>query len=646
VERELSPGRSRTLNRWLGDLGPIVVIGVVLWVKLVHISILLPSVSWAGSELLNVVTIVRAYPDVLSATLAAILLAVAPLLLLPRLWRVIFLLGIDLFLTTIAVSDLVHVRFYADVPSVSDISRSHMLQWVTESILTLMRPIDAFYFADIALGIIALPFYARAFRRTPDVTWADARRYGLGCVVCGFVVVTPTARLALDSSGIFDHSTLRLEAASSVGLLPYHLSDLVMNLTFEGRTVGEAETRRARLLLEELRRRRAVPSELFGAAAGMNVIVLSAESIQAFPIGLEVAGQPVMPRLTELARESMHFVNHYEPTHLGSTSDAEFAVMQSLYPLPVGVVAARYARNHYRGLPAILGEQGYRTFSAVGARAHFWNMYELHPRYGFQRSYFEESFQITERIHSWISDGEYFTQMVPILAEQQEPFMGFLLSSSSHHPYVLPEHHRELRLGELEGTMIGHYLHSAHYFDRELGRFVDDLRASGLLDRTVLVIYGDHQGFLGNELEVPPLLGFAAWNEYQHFKVVKRTPLIIRLPHGVAAGVRTVTSNHLDVAPTVLSLLGIDDTRAVMLGRDLTRDGESLVIFRDGSFADGSHYYVNHFGRTLASRCYDADTAALVDCEPLEARRREARERLEVSDFIVQGDLIPSLTPR
>jgi phosphoglycerol transferase MdoB-like AlkP superfamily enzyme len=205
---------------------------------------------------------------------------------------------------------------------------------------------------------------------------------------------------------------------------------------------------------------------------------------------------------------------------------------------------------------------------------------------------------------------------------------------------------RDTRSAAGVATMLGHYLQSARYFDRQLGTFLDNVRASGLLDRTVLVIYGDHQGFLGNELELPPLLGFAAWNEYQQFKAVKKTPLIIRLPHGVAAGVRTVTSNHLDVAPTILSLLGIDDTRAVMLGRDPTRGGELLAIFRDGSFADGAHYYVNRFGRTLASRCYESETAALVDCEPLEARRREARERLEISDFIVQGDLIPALTSR
>lgn len=221
--------------------------------------------------------------------------------------------------------------------------------------------------------------------------------------------------------------------------------------------------------------------------------------------------------------------------------------------------------------------------------------------------------------------------------------MGFMLSSSSHHPYTLPEQYQALKLGKLEGTLVGNYLQSIHYADQELGAFVDWMRETGLLDRTVLVIYGDHQGFLSAQPELPGLLGFTDWNEYHHFQVVKRTPVIIHLPGGVAAQNYAGTSSHLDVAPTVLGLLGIDDSATVMLGRDLLRDEQPLAVFRDASFADESHYYVNRFGRTVASRCYDAATAALIDCEPLERLHRLARERLELSDLIVQEDLIPSL---
>ncbi len=643
MERVSESVRAGVRSRLLAELGPVALIATVLWAKLVHLSVLLPSVSWTGGELMSLATIVGAYPDVVTATLATILLVLAPLLLLGRGPRLAALLAINFGITMLALADLVHVRFYADVTSVSDITRTHMLGWwIWSSVLTLMQPLDALYVADVGLGAVLLPVYARAYRGLPPLEASLARRLGAGCLALGLVILAPTARLGLDTSGIFRYSTLRLEVASSIGLVPYHVSDLLLNLGTPGRDIGPADVERARELVED-RRRRAAPTELFGAAAGSNVLVVSAESIQAFLIGMAIDGQPVMPRMTELARESLYFANHYEPTHLGSTADAEFAVMQSLYPLPVGVVVARYARNDYRALPGVLAERGYQTFSAVGARPGFWNMQHLHPRYGFGRSYYEDSFDMRERLHAWLADEQFFAQMAPLIADQPGPYMGFLLSSSSHHPFDLPPHLRQLRLGSLEGTTVGNYLQAAHYFDRAFGGLLDELRAAGQLDRTLLVVYGDHQAFLGNEPELPALLGFSSWSEYHRFGVVKRTPLIIRLPGGRAARLETAASSHLDVAPTVLGLLGIRDERAVMLGRDLTGPGESLVVFRDGSFADGEHYYVNRFGRALASRCYEAATGRLVDCGPLEARRRTARERLEASDTIVQGNLVPSL---
>jgi lipoteichoic acid synthase len=128
-----------------------------------------------------------------------------------------------------------------------------------------------------------------------------------------------------------------------------------------------------------------------------------------------------------------------------------------------------------------------------------------------------------------------------------------------------------------------------------------------------------------------------------HFRVVKRTPATIHLPGGASAGELTTNSSHLGIAPTVLNLLGIDDGSAVMLGRDVTRGGQPLAVFRDASFDDESHYVAKQFGRTVASRCYEAATAEAIDCEPLAPLQRETRERLEISDTIVQGNLIPTL---
>lgn len=336
-------------------------------------------------------------------------------------------------------------------------------------------------------------------------------------------------------------------------------------------------------------------------------------------------------------------MNFHDQTHLGTTSDAEVASLQSLHPLPMGVVAERYAANEYYGLPAILSEHGYATLSAVGAPGWFWNMNQMHPQFGFRQSFYEDNYKILERIGPWLADKEFFAQTVPILKAQREPFMAYLLSCSNHDPFEIPRKYRLLELGEMEGTLLGNYLHCVHYFDQAFGEFVDQLRDDGLLDRSIVAVYGDHQAFLGKLPELAHLLGFPEQSEYQHLLVRKKVPLLIRLPHGEAAGVRSVASGHLDIAPTLLSLLGIADANAVMLGNDLTRDVDSLVVFRDGSFADGKHYFINRFGPVSNSSCYEAATGRVVDPSGLAEQRQEALNRLRISDLILQGDLIPAL---
>jgi len=182
------------------------------------------------------------------------------------------------------------------------------------------------------------------------------------------------------------------------------------------------------------------------------------------------------------------------------------------------------------------------------------------------------------------------------------------------------------------------------YFDRAFGTLVDRLRAAGLLETSVVVIYGDHHGFLGDPPELGGLLGISARDEYRTLQVRKRVPMMIRLPHAAKARVEAVAGGHLDIAPTILSLLGITHESGLMLGRDLTRGGTSLVVFRDGSFTDGTTWYARHVGRASGT-CYAVKTGQRVDCRPVEPQRREARDRLEVSDLVIRGDLIPSLTP-
>src|SRR4030095_2867396 len=116
-------------------------------------------------------------------------------------------------------------------------------------------------------------------------------RFVLAPLSLSLLLALPTTRLAsAEAQGIFGYSTIRLEVASAIGLLPYHVSDAVLGLVLGPRPVSDAHLGRVRDFLDRRARSAAPPSELFGIAEGKNLIVISAESTQAFVIGLEVDG--------------------------------------------------------------------------------------------------------------------------------------------------------------------------------------------------------------------------------------------------------------------------------------------------------------------------------------------------------------------
>lgn len=155
-------------------------------------------------------------------------------------------------------------------------------------------------------------------------------------------------------------------------------------------------------------------------------------------------------------------------------------------------------------------------------------------------------------------------------------------------------------------------------------------------------MYGDHQAYLdGTRLR--GLLGSGKLSQYDSFQLRKRVPLLIRLPERLASGVRAVRGGHIDIAPTILNLIGIIPDDIVMFGKDLTQGTDSFVVFRDGSFVDGKHLFLNGFGTISTSRCYEVASGKLFDCGPLEGKRRDALEQLEMSDLILRGNLIPFL---
>ena len=632
--------RAAVIRRlWVSEAGPVACAIVALWGKQLYFGLSVQSIwlqeslwSWSQEHL-----------TMFSATLAGAALLTAWTLLLPRSLRYWALLLVDACVTTLILADHISIYFYGDVVSILNISSMSMMTAVGSSVARHLEWSDTLYYVDILAGLLLAAVYFGLLRRVSPASMAYRMRgFGVLCSI-GVILALPAVRTVRDNTdGAYAYSALQRESCAVLGVIPYHVLEAVLHTRSQA-PLRPADRQRVRSYLE---RRAAEPSRaspLFAAAKSANVILISAESLQAFPIGLVVSGQEIAPRLARFAGESLRFTDFYDQTYLGTTSDAELSVLEALHPAPVGFAAYLFDTNHYRGLPFVLSVNGYTTISAVAAPADFWNMSRMHPQHGFTRTFFEDSFRVSERVGPWLADVPFFEQAESSLLLQKAPFFAFLLSSSNHYPYQLPRGYRVLKLGALEGTRLGDYLHSVHYFDEAFGHFLDQLHADGVLERTIVAVYGDHQAFLGDDSSVARLLGFAVDSELDYFLTRKKVPFLVRLPNGEHADTFNTPGGHLDVAPTLLSLLGISANRTAMLGTDLSVRTRGTVVFRDGSFIDDEFAFINRFGSLSAAGCFDLRRRSRTDCAALQSRREQTRERLEVSDLILRGDMIPEL---
>ncbi len=560
-----------------------------------------------------------AWPHLVNGGAALALFAWAACVSASRQIPLYLLLGLPL--TAVAYADVLYFRQFGDLLSAATVRFAGQAGSVVGAAAALVRPADLWLWIDVPLLLLLWATVGRRVRWRPVPARRAAALSVAGAgVVCAFIALDPGLER------LYHGHTMMARRA---GLVAYHAMDLGSYFTRLSRRLSssEAETREVRDWFAARPAPPAAPT--FGVAAGRNLVVLQVESLHAFAVGLTIDGREVTPHLNRLRRESLYFSNLYTQIGQGVTADADLLVNCSLYPSATGAVYYDYAENAYRCLPTLLRENGYRASHAFqGIRPDYWNYAAMYPRVGFDRFHSEQDYDRSDEIFLGVSDASFLRQSVGKLAALPEPFHAFLVTLTSHTPY---EHAPKVfDAGPYEGTDVGRYLNAVHYTDGAIGEFIENLRGSGSLDRSVLAVYGDHMGLWHEatglrELfaEVPPS-DEAGW-----WRIVRRVPLFVRLPGAQLAGERTEAAGQVDVAPTLAGLLGVRPADAFLMGRDLLAEPRGPVAFADGSALDDGRLWV------AEGRCYGA-----ARCDDLAAW---AAERLRVSRTIVERDLVGRL---
>lgn len=402
---------------------------------------------------------------------------------------------------------------------------------------------------------------------------------------------------------------------------------------------------------------------------GKNVIVIHAESFQQFTMNLSFNNKELTPNMNKLASEGIYFSNFYAQESVGTSSDSEFTFNTSLTPASSGTVAINYYDREYVTIPKLLKTQGYYTFSMHGNNGTFWNRNLLHESFGYDYFYnYTKDYNIDETIGLGLSDKSFFKQSVAKIkdiSKEHNNFYGTLIMLTNHTPfsYIGPfsdysvdilEETTDSKTNEvttntkhyLEGTTMGNYLKSVHYADEAIGQFIEQLDEEGLLDNTVIVIYGDHDAKLKtSEYEYlynfdPETQTMLDVNDPDYHKVDayeyelnRKVPFIIwTKDKKFNIEVKEVMGMY-DVLPTLGNMLGFESEYA--LGHDMFSVDENIVVFPDGNWLTNKMYYNNQTGEAKL-----IDPTQPVTIDYIEKNCKHADEVVTVSNSIITYDLI------
>jgi phosphoglycerol transferase MdoB-like AlkP superfamily enzyme len=390
----------------------------------------------------------------------------------------------------------------------------------------------------------------------------------------------------------------------------------------------------------ERRPRARAAGPLVATAAAMsfeNVVIVQVESLQAWAVGMRLGDQEVTPTLNLLRTRGVSFENAYSQVGIGNTADAEWLSLCSFYPASAGVAFIRYDSAKLSCLPSLLRRSGFETLAFHGNDLSIYNRDDMYVTAGFNRRYGRGELHRDSGRYE-IPDRIIYAQ-IPALIPREDPFALHVVSFSSHRPFRVPP--QGLPLGKLRGTVAGDYLESIRYADAALGELFRALQAQGRMDRTLLVVYGDHAGINRGDagtLDLPtaPPASEGAW-----FVFERRVPLLF-VGNGLPAALVSTPAGQIDIAPTIAGLLDVPTAHAGFLGRDLLRTEPRPVVFWSGNVLDSDHLYLE--GRAEGPLCFSSQGVKVPApaCESLAALGRRERGQAQL---LLDADLVTSVDP-
>lgn len=311
------------------------------------------------------------------------------------------------------------------------------------------------------------------------------------------------------------------------------------------------------------------PLQVEAPSAPLNIVWLVAESLR-----FDMLDPKIMPRLWAFSNDALRLEKHFSGGNL-----TQMGVFSMFYGLYGSNWFPMRAAQRAPVLMDVLQQQRYQF--ALHTSQRF--TYPAFDKTVFVNMRPEDMHPLEAGAPAWQRDAKNIDDILAFIdrRDPSRPFMGYMFFESTHAPYDFPQ---EAVIAEpyLENfnyltadfatqtpQIKNRYINAARHVDGQIGRVIDHLKARGLLDRTIVIVLGDH----GEEFMERGRWGHSA--EFNRFQT--GTPAVIRVP-GQAPRVVTGITSHLDIPATLMPLLGVKNPSSDyshgydLLARDYHRD--------------------------------------------------------------------------
>jgi arylsulfatase A-like enzyme len=280
-----------------------------------------------------------------------------------------------------------------------------------------------------------------------------------------------------------------------------------------------------------------------------NVLVVTIDTLRVDALSGYGASRQTTPHLDALMAGGVRFdqARTVEPL----TTPALASMLTSLYPHEHGATRnGLRMRPGLESLPKVLARHGWATAAVVGnwtlkdrlsgLGEHFGRYAEVFTRKRWMGIYKGESTaeDLSDEAIAWLRG-----------RDPGKPFFLWVHYVDPHAPYRLqPEEAARLRIGKRPGPR-DRYETEVAFADLHVGRLLQELSAQGLARQTLVVFAADHGESLGEH-------GY--WGHGRNlFEETLHIPMALSWPGTLPARTVSAPALNLDLAPTVLGLVGL-----------------------------------------------------------------------------------------